>query len=244
MLQVITPDWPLLNKVSALTTTRSGGVSQPPYDTLNLALHVGDLDTQVIANRMMLQEQLQVMQEPKWLQQTHSDLVVDAATVNTDIVNADASYTTEPGVVCAVLTADCLPIVFSDENGHCVGIAHAGWRGLLKGIIQRTIEAMSLHTRPAYAWLGPAIGPQAFEVGEDVYKSYTQQNAVFEQVFTASGPGKWKLDIYRAAKIVLAAADILNVYGGDYCTYTDDELFFSYRRSQRTGRMATLVWIN
>ncbi len=243
MLREITPDWPLQDRVSALTTTRNGGVSVSPYDTLNLALHVGDQEPRVIANRTMLRERLQLAQEPKWLQQTHSNKVVDAAKVHADAVIADASYTTEPDVACAVLTADCLPIVFSDESGACVGIAHAGWRGLLQGIIQSTVAAMSTCSPPAYAWLGPAIGPQAFEVGDDVYLPYTRQNAAFEEAFTAIGPGKWRLDIYRAAKIVLAAADIFSVYGGDYCTYSDDEYFYSYRRSHCTGRIATLVWI-
>ena len=243
MIRKITPDWPLQGRVSALTTTRIGGTSQPPYDTLNLALHVGDQRQQVIANRNTLCHHLSLSEQPKWLQQTHSDLVVNATSVTPDQTFADASYTTEPGVVCAVLTADCLPIVFSDKSGSCIGIAHAGWRGLLQGIIQRTVEAMSTHSRPTCAWLGPAIGPRVFEVGDDVYMPYTRQNSSFKQAFTTFGPGRWKLDIYQAAKIVLAAADIFEVYGGDYCTFTDDELFYSYRRSHRTGRMATLVWV-
>ena len=243
ILEKIVPEWPLQNHIAALTTTRTGGVSQSPYTGFNLALHVGDQHARVIANRTILREQLQLTQEPKWLQQTHSDLVVDAATVNADSVNADASFTTEPGVVCAVLTADCLPVVFADSQGSCVGVAHVGWRGLLKGIIQRTIDAMSACTRPQYAWLGPAIGPQVFEVGDDVYAPYINLDTAMQQAFASKGKGKWNLNIYQAAKIVLAAADIANVYGGDHCTYTDSERFYSYRRANRTGRMATLIWI-
>lgn len=243
ILEKIIPNWPLPDRIAALTTTRTGGVSQSPYAEFNMALHVGDQSSRVIANRAMLRQELQLTQEPKWLQQTHSNVVVDAAIVNADTVNADASYTTEPGVVCAVLTADCLPIVFTDSRGRCVGVAHVGWRGLLKGIIQRTIDAMSTCTRPEFAWLGPAIGPQVFEVGDDVYAPYISMDAAMQQAFTAKGSGKWNLNIYQAAKIVLAAADIVNVYGGDHCTFTDSKRFYSYRRSTRTGRMATLIWI-
>ena len=239
----VIPDWPLHDKVGALTSCRTEGNSFAPFDGFNLALHVGDQYEHVVANRVLLREQLQLNQEPKWLQQTHSDTVVNASSIIPDKVSADASYTNNVGVVCAVLTADCLPIVFSDKRGTCVGIAHAGWRGLLKGIIQRTIEAMSTTAEVDYAWLGPAIGPKVFEVGEDVYEPYRQQNQALQHAFSSKGTGKWNLDIYKAAKIVLAAADISNVYGGDYCTYTDSERFYSYRRSKRTGRMATLIWI-
>lgn len=243
MVQRIVPDWPLQDRVSALTTTRCGGHSQPPYASFNLALHVGDSAQHVHANRAHLRQYFSFAQEPKWLHQTHSDIVVDAASVDADKFNADASYTTEPGVVCAVLTADCLPVVLSDKLGSCVGVVHAGWRGLLKGVVQRTIDAMSVHSRPEYAWLGPAIGPAVFDVGEDVYRPYLQHNRSFERAFAHAKTNKWKLDLYTAAKIVLNAADITKVYGGEYCTFTDSENFYSYRRSNCTGRMATLIWI-
>ena len=239
----IFPDWPIQDRVAALMTTRIGGFSLPPYDSFNLATHVGDQRRSVIANRKMLRKYWSFSQEPKWLRQTHSDIVVNATSIEPDTENADASYTTEPGIVCSVLTADCLPVVFSDQHGHCIGVAHVGWRGLLKGIIQRTVEAMSLYAPPKYAWLGPAIGPQVFEVGADVYQPYVRQNKEFERAFTNAETRRWKLDIYKAAKIVLKAADVTNIYGGDYCTYTESERFYSYRRSNQTGRMATLIWI-
>lgn len=239
----VIPDWPLHDKVGALTSCRTEGNSLAPFDGFNLALHVGDQYEHVVANRVLLREQLQLDQEPKWLQQTHSNNVVNASSIVPDKASADASFTNNAGVVCAVLTADCLPVVFSDKHGTCVGIAHAGWRGLLNGIIQRTIAAMSKTTEVDYAWLGPAIGPKVFEVGADVYELCRQQNPALQHAFTSMGAGKWNLDIYKAAKIVLAAADISNIYGGDYCTYTDSERFYSYRRSKCTGRMATLIWI-
>ena len=147
-------------------------------------------------------------------------------------------------VICAVLTADCLPVLLADRDGTCVGVAHAGWRGLLAGVIQNTVQAMSTAARPVFAWLGPAIGPRAFEVGIEVYEAFIQQRAEFEIAFTPTGQGKWLLDIYQAAKIILASADITDVYGGNFCTYTDHERFYSYRRAPRTGRMATIIWMN
>ena len=241
-LKVIHPDWPLQEKVSALTTTRLGGVSQRPYNEFNLALHVGDKRENVLANRSLLYEQFSLKREPCWLQQTHSNRVVDASFVKADNEQADASYTTSLNTICAVLTADCLPILLSDEEGSCIGVVHVGWRGLLAGVIQRTVAAMAASAKPTFAWLGPAIGPRKFEVGSDVHRPFVEQNVTFEDAFIPNIAGKWNLDIYRAAKVVLAAADIINVYGGNYCTFTDREQFFSYRRSSRTGRMATLIW--
>ena len=240
----IYPDWPLGNKINALTTVRVGGASQIPFDSFNLALHVGDERSHVMANRATLRQQLQLNQEPKWLQQIHSNTVVEASAITPDSAQADASYTTQAGIVCAVLTADCLPILVSDVDGSCVGVIHAGWRGLLAGVIQQTIKAMSAYAKPYYVWLGPAIGPTAFQVGSDVLEPLVAQDSSFERAFVSDGSGKWKLDIYQVAKIVLAAADISAVYGGNFCTYTDSERFFSYRRESTTGRMATLIWMN
>ena len=241
-LPVIYPDWPLQERVHALTTTRLGGYSHSPYNEFNLAVHVGDKNNHVAANRLLLREQFSLNQEPCWLQQIHSNRVVDASRYVADHEQADASYTTSCETICAVLTADCLPILLSDEQGACVGVVHAGWRGLLAGVIQQTIIAMTTYAKPTFAWLGPAIGPQAFEIGSDVYEPFVTQNAVFEGAFTEKTVGKWNLDIYEAAKVVLLAADIHNIYGGNFCTFTDQEQFFSYRRSSKTGRMATLIW--
>lgn len=240
-LPLIYPDWPLNDKVCAFTTTRLGGCSESPYDEFNLAIHVDDNVENVKKNRTRLNECLNFSSSPKWLQQTHSDIVVRAEEIEPDSIEADASYTTEKNEICAVLTADCLPVLLADRNGECIAAVHAGWQGLAKGIIQQTITSMSEILKPEYAWLGPAIGPEAFEVGEDVYDTYMDSNKAYQQAFSVKKPGKWNLDIYAAAKIVLAAADIPYVYGGAYCTYQDQDRFFSYRRSEKTGRMATII---
>ncbi len=240
-LQLIYPDWPLNEKVCAFTTTRSGGMSQAPYDSFNLALHVEDQVENVVKNRLILNDQMSFESSPKWLQQTHSDIVLMSEDILPDTIEADASFTISKNEICAVLTADCLPVLFSDRHGECVGAAHAGWQGLAKGILQKTIQAMSQYVKPEYAWLGPAIGPASFEVGEDVYEAYMQSNPEYKQAFKVKESGKWNLDIYQAAKIVLEAADIPYVYGGTYCTYQDEKLFYSYRRNSKTGRMATII---
>ena len=240
-LELIHPDWPLNEKVCAFTTTRDGGSSYTPYDSLNLALHVNDQSQHVLKNREILNQQMDFKSSPKWLKQTHSSIVVDAGRIQADSVEADASFTTSKNEICAVLTADCLPVLFSDRHGECVGVAHAGWQGLVKGILQQTIDAMSAYIKPEFAWLGPAIGPASFEVGEEVREAYLKCNSEYRKAFKAKQPGKWDLDIYKAAKIVLAAADITHVYGGTYCTYRDEKRFFSYRRNQNTGRMATII---
>ena len=240
-LPLIYPDWPINHKVCAFTTTRIGGYSQSPYNELNLALHVDDESSHVKKNRDQLNESLEITHSPKWLKQTHSRIVVKAEEIEPDAIEADASFTTEKNQICAVLTADCLPVLLTDRNGQCVAAVHAGWQGLAKGVIQETINAMSEHVKPEYAWLGPAIGPESFEVGEDVYETYIQSNIEYKNAFSAKKPGKWNLDIYAAAKIVLSAADITKVYGGTYCTYRDEQHFFSYRRSEKTGRMATII---
>ena len=240
-LQLIYPDWPLRDKVKAFTTTRIEGNSRDPYNELNLALHVGDDQRNVIKNRLIVEEHLSKNVETKWLKQTHSTIVVDATRIDTDVVEADASFTTSKNIACAVLTADCLPLLFSDHNGECIGATHAGWRGLVDGVIENTINAMSQYIKPTHVWLGPAIGPSAFEVGGDVFEEYIKRNASFESCFKVKKPGRWNLDIYQAAKIVLEAADICNIYGGSYCTYSDEDRFFSYRRNSVTGRMATII---
>ncbi len=240
-IELIYPDWPLQDKVMAFATTRIGGVSTDPYNEFNAALHVGDDQKNVLKNRLRINQCLGDSVDTKWLKQTHSTIAVDAASIDTDVVEADASFTTIKNIACAVLTADCLPLLFSDHNGECIGATHAGWRGLVDGVIENTIDAMSKYIRPTYVWLGPAIGPNAFEVGEDVFEAYINRHTNFESCFKVTKPGKWKLDIYQAAKIVLEAANISNIYGGCYCTYNDESRFFSYRRNPVTGRMATII---
>lgn len=240
-LKLIHPDWPLKDKVTAFTTTRAEGVSAPPYNDFNLALHVGDAQSDVLSNRQQVSNYLGKSTDIKWLKQTHSTIALDAAAIEADVIEADASFTMNKGVACAVLTADCLPLLFSDANGECVGATHAGWRGLVDGVIENTIDEMSHHMKPSYVWLGPAIGPHAFEVGDDVYEAYLRRDNSFIECFEAKKSGKWNLDIYQAAKIVLKKADIPNIYGGSYCTYSDENRFFSYRRQSVTGRMATII---
>lgn len=241
-LDVIKADWPLQSKVVALTTTRSGGVSAACYRDFNLALHVGDQATNVKKNRSILQHEISLPDEPKWLQQVHSTTVVTADDIQSDQAIADAAFTSRSDIVCAVLTADCLPIVLSDKHANCIGVAHAGWRGLLNGIVQKTVLSMSAIAKPDYAWLGPAIGPQAFEVGVDVYQPFMQQDSSFQRAFKPINNSKWYFDIYQAASIVLRSVGIKEVYGGGHCTYSEDTRFFSYRRDVNTGRMATLIW--
>ena len=250
-LALITPDWPLRDKVNAFTTTRTGGVSQPPYDNLNLALHVEDNRHDVLLNRQRLQETMSGDIQIKWLKQVHGHQVVNAANIEADIVEADAAFTVENNIACAVLTADCLPILLSDKHAQCIAAVHAGWRGVINGVIQNTVDKMSEYASPEYAWLGPAIGPEVFEVGQDVYEAYMQHELSFSDCFKPKKvyegnsanikPGKWNLNIYQAAKVVLRAADILDVFGGEYCTYSDIDQFFSFRRQARTGRMATII---
>lgn len=242
-IKTIKADWPLEANIEAFTTTRIGGVSNAPYDSFNLALHVGDKEQHVEDNRIILHKQLALPNDPKWLQQVHSKIVVNANHIESDKVIADAVYTDQVGVVCGVLTADCLPVVLASKKGHCVGVAHAGWKGLQLGIIQETVNAMSAIAKPDYAWLGPAIGPQAFEVGADVYQAFVEQDRTFVKAFTETSKHKWYFNIYVAASIILKSLGIHKIYGGNHCTYTDSELFFSYRRTANTGRMATLIWL-
>jgi polyphenol oxidase len=232
-----------------MTTLRRGGVSRAPYDDgsgaggLNLGTHVGDLPQHVEQNRLLVQALLPA--RPAWLSQIHGTAVVDAAGA-TDTPKADASVATRRDLVCAIQTADCLPVLFCDAAGRVVGAAHAGWRGLAGGVLQNTITAMrNAGADEILAWLGPAIGPQRFEVGEDVLNAFAavdvKTGAAFEPV--AGRPGKYLADIYRLARVMLAKVDVQRVYGGGLCTMTDDRRFYSYRRDKVTGRMASLIWI-
>ena len=241
-IEFIKPLWPLANIINVVTTTRHGGVSLPPFDQLNLATHVGDDFEHVKRNRGLLASALNLPAEPKWLQQVHGHHVINAGSIKKDVREADGSYTVDRDVVCAVMTADCLPVVISDSRGHCIGVAHAGWKGLLDRVLQNTIEQMSVLAKPDYAWLGPAIGSAAFEVGADVYQAFLKQNKQFQLAFEIKNYSKWNFDIYQAASIILKSAGITHIYGGQYCTYSDKDRFYSYRREGVTGRMATLAW--
>lgn len=255
----IAPDWPDMPAgVGAIATTRTGGVSPAPYDDgaggggLNLGNHVGDDPVLVGLNRERLRRSLPG--EPAWISQVHGIAVVDAATVQPGqpVQVGDASIAHAPGVVCAVMTADCLPVLFASLDGKVVGAAHAGWRGLAAGVLGETVAAMrAAGAGEISAWLGPAIGPSQFEVGSDVVDSFVAQArgedeaAAMAQAFAAfpGRPGKYLADIYMLARIVLARDGIGRVSGGTYCTASERGRFYSYRRDQVTGRQASLIWI-
>lgn len=240
----IVPDWPAPPMVRALITTRSGGVSIGPYASMNPADHVGDTPDAVLRNRALLRRLLP--NEPHWLKQVHGTAVYRAgAAANGIPPEADACVSATPGAVCVVLTADCLPVLLCDQAGTVVGVAHAGWRGLCAGVIERTVEAMNRPPEELLAYLGAAIGPKAFEVGGEVRDAFV---ALAPEATAAFAPaavgGKWLADIYLLARQRLARAGVSRVYGGGDCTFTDGARFFSYRRDGATGRMAALIWLD
>lgn len=253
-LNFIQPDWPAPANVKALQTTRSGGVSKAPYHSLNLGMHVGDDPLAVSHNRQLLSPYLP--SEPVWVNQVHGVDVIDAAT-STCLQNADASFTTKPNVVCVTMTADCLPVLLCDKQGTVVAAVHAGWRGLCDGVIEAAVKKMQVRPAEILVWLGPAIGPDAFEVGDDVRQQFMAKDAnaasAFKPVVGVSG--KWLCNMYAIARQRLQAIGITQVYGAGgyfsdaenqreyFCTYTDAARFFSFRRDNVTGRMASLIWL-
>lgn len=239
------PDWPAPENVKAFSTTRYGGVSAAPYDSLNLGLHVHDQASTVQQNRLIVKEALSLPNEPIWLDQVHSAAVVDADRLQGHMTcKADSSVSHQKKVICTVMTADCLPVLFCDRQGTAVAAAHAGWRGLCNGILEATIRNMHCQPDQLIAWMGPAIGPTAFEVGPEVKDAFTEKHPTAKAAFQPStNMGKWMADIYELANIRLAAAGLTSVYGGGLCTYQDADRFFSYRRDGVTGRMASLIWL-
>lgn len=242
-LEIITPDWPAPKNIRAAVTTHLDGVSQAPYASFNLASHVGDDPALVRANRMHLRTALALPVEPLWLKQVHGITVVDAA--RTDIEpEADGAFSAQAGVVCAVLTADCLPVLLCNRQGTKVTALHAGWRGLASGIIEAGVQALNMPGSELIAWLGPAIGPEKFEVGAEVRTVFLQHDPQAASAFRTTHDGKYLADIYLLARQRLQKLGITGVYGGEFCTVTDTARFFSYRRDGVTGRMATLIWID
>ncbi|MCF6204241.1 MAG: peptidoglycan editing factor PgeF [Methylococcaceae bacterium] len=235
----IKPDWPVASNIHAAVTLRSGGVSQNAFDSLNLGLHVNDEPENVYKNRRILSRVLDLPSEPVWMDQVHGIDVIKADQRN-QIEKADASYTDKKNTVCAVLTADCLSILLATIDGKKIAAIHAGWRGLFSGVVANTVNTMG--TINLVAWLGPAIGVDCFEVGQEVKNSFIKKSENFTQVFTKINEKKYLADIYKLAKIELASVGIKQVYGGGFCTVTDKERFYSYRRDGETGRMATLIW--
>lgn len=242
-LPVITPDWPAPANVHSLQTTRLGGVSSGVYGSLNLGDHVKDDPHCVAANRQRLSRYLP--SEPVWLNQVHGIDVIDAALASC-IVAADASFSSRKQVVCVTMTADCLPVLLCDDAGTVVAAVHAGWRSLCDGVIEATIthmlQAAPVTASSLMAWLGPAIGPNAFEVGPEVRAQFMAKDAQAESAFVAHGE-KWLGDLYAIARQRLQRMGVTRVYGGGRCTYSEPETFFSYRRDGDTGRMASLIWL-
>ena len=241
---LIIPAWPAPANIKALQTTRHGGVSPAPYDTLNLGMHVEDDPLNVARNRQLLNTY--VPTEPVWLNQVHGVTVVDAGQASC-VPDADAAWSQTKRAVCAVMTADCLPVLFCNREGSVVAAAHAGWRGLCDGVIEATIAAMPVPAESLLVWLGPAIGPRAFEVGAEVRQEFISRQREAEAAFAPADEGKWLGDIYMLARLRLMRAGVTDIYGGgvdqEFCTYTDSERFFSFRRDGRTGRMASLIWL-
>jgi hypothetical protein len=235
----LTPDWPAPANIHAATTLRTGGVSCGAYASLNPAMHVGDDAELVKQNRRLIKELLVLPSDPVWLEQIHSNRAVLAVTTES-LQQADASYTAESGLVCVVMTADCLPLLVCAANGSEVAAIHAGWRGLLAGVVGNTLTAMQ--NSDFLVWLGPAIGPDCFEVGAEVRDAFLEKSVAFITAFKQQNNGKWLADIYQLARIDLAMLGIDKVYGGGFCTVTEYERFYSYRRDKQTGRMATLIW--
>lgn len=239
---LIIPDWPAPVRVRGVSTTRRGGVSAPPYNRLNLAGHVGDDPTHVAENRRRLAAMLGYPVEPAWLEQVHGNQPVAAETVRAPVA-ADAAWTRTPGQPCVVMTADCLPVLLCDRVGTVVAAVHGGWRGLARGVIATTVARMEIPPRELLAWLGPAIGPDAFEVGEEVRAAFLVLDAGNAGCFRPSPAGRWLADIYVLARRQLRGLGVHEIYGGGCCTFSEPERFFSYRRENRTGRMATLIWL-
>ncbi len=238
----LTADWPAPPGVRAITTLRGGGSSGPPYDSFNLADHVGDRPQAVAQNRAYLGAALGLPAQPVWLRQVHGTRVVHAAAAAAGST-ADGSYADAAGLVCAVLTADCLPVLLCDSAGKRVAALHAGWRGLAAGILESGIEAMGLAPETLMAWLGPAIGPSAFEVGPEVREALAGDDPVARTLFSAGRDDRFFADLCGLARLRLQRAGVSRVYGGGLCTASDPARFYSYRRDGECGRMASLIWL-
>lgn len=241
MIGLIRPDWPA--RVGALVTTREGGASSGAFASLNFGLRSGDDEAAVRENRRRLESVLP--SPPLWLRQVHGTRVADADAAQAAGAEpeADAAVARRPGTVCAVLAADCMPVLLADEAASVVGIAHAGWRGLCAGVLEATLEAMRVEPGALMAWLGPAIGPRVYEVGDEVREAFIARDSAAGAAFRAVRRGHWLLDLYLVARQRLAARGVTRVYGGGQCTFSDPARFFSYRRDGATGRMAALIWL-
>ncbi len=241
-VSLIRPDWPAPASVRAGSTTRAGGVSPAPWHELNLSLGGGDDPARVRVNRERLVAAAGLPAEPLWLEQVHGTAVVHAPSAPPGRPRADAAWSDRPGVVCGVLTADCVPLLLSARAGGLVAAVHAGWRGLAAGVIEATVAALPIRGPDLLAWLGPAIGPGAYEVGTEVHRAFTGTDADAAACFAPTRPGHWHADLYALSRLRLARLGITEIYGGDRCTYREPETFFSHRRDGPTGRMLTFIW--
>lgn len=246
----IQPNWPAPPNVKAVVTTRHAPDEKKqklltsPYDGFNLASHVGDQPKNVQANRHLLEKTLGLSGSPCWLDQRHSCRVIDVHDYpQGTLPQADASFSNRPGPACVVQTADCLPVLFCDKQGTSVAAAHAGWKGMADGILEATVDRLKLKPGNLLVWLGPAIGPDAYEIDRPVYEAFIKRDPKAEQAFGPSRPGHWYMNLYTLARQKLIACGIDIIYGGGFCTYTHPELFYSYRRNPVTGRMASLIWL-
>ncbi len=240
---ILRPDWPAPARVGAAVTTRRGGVSGGPYAEFNLGDHVGDDPRAVSANRVRLIEALGLPEAPRWLHQCHGAGVVRLPQAGAVRLDADAAWTERPGVVCAVLTADCLPVLLCDRRGARVAAVHAGWRGLAAGVLEAAVRSLTRSPAELLAWLGPAIGPESFEIGDEVRERLLAGDPRSHDAFQPAGPGRWRADLCALARARLEAAGVRAVYGGTTGTLRDPRRFYSYRRDGATGRMAALIWI-
>jgi YfiH family protein len=238
----ILPQWPAPQNVHALVTLRTGGYSSGPYASFNLADHTEDDPAAVRRNRALLREYFRLPAEPVWLQQVHSNRIIRAEQDHIG-TEADGSWTTSPGVVCVALTADCLPVLICNRDGTRVAAAHAGWRGLHAGVISNAVRSLHCDPGELMVWLGPAIGPGAFEVGPDVVQAFSESDPENAAAFRRTDEQHWLCDLYRLARLELARLGIASIYGGNDCTFTDKQRFYSYRRDGKTGRMASLIWL-
>lgn len=241
----VVPDWPAPPRVHALTTTRTlPGNSLPPYDALNLGLRSGEDESTVLANRALLERAFNLPSPPRWLQQVHGDRVLRLThEVLPGEPQADAVFTSEPGVVLAIQTADCLPILVCAADGSEIAAIHAGWRGLAAGVIESCVHRLATPASHLLVWLGPAIGPASYEVGEEVRAGFVERDLAAESAFTAARPGHWHCDLYALARRRLGALGVTRIYGGGLDTLADVR-FYSYRRDgARSGRMASLIWL-
>ena len=238
----IVPDWPAAARVHAFVTTRAGGVSEGEYASLNLGANGGDESANVAHNRRIVREKLPA--EPRWMAQVHgAEVAILDGLARDSVPRSDAAVARGSGEVCAVLTADCMPVFLADTEGKRVGVAHAGWRGMAAGVIENAVRAMEVDPASVVAWMGPAIGPEEFEVGPEVREAFLAVDAGSEAAFRAHRPGKFMADLYALARRRLERAGVTRIHGGGFCTFRDAERFFSYRREKRSGRMGAFIWI-